>query len=370
MFDNTQLIKAIDEQAKSVKTKNFDISFNELLDMYNNKELIITPDYQRMFRWSDEKQSMLIESLILEMPLPPIFVIEIDDGIYELIDGLQRISTYLHFRYNDIDKELKNDFSSDRLNSALELIGCDIIKELNGCTFDDLPRAIQLKLKRNFIRVEVLRKETDKNIRYHMFKRLNTGGEILSDQEVRNCTIRLLGNKFNDFIIMCSEFEYFRKSIANVRDDYVITKKDQELVLRYFALKNNLDNYKKDLNFFLTNYMENVTTGDFEFDYIKEKEIFENVFRYIFELYDKNAFSSLINSDEEKYKTDIIMYLYDSFTCGLARCSDILQQKSPEEMKKALTNLRTTKEFLKTRTGGKANTEERIAMVSKAILEC
>ncbi len=125
MLTNEMLIKAIDNQAKSVKTKSLDISFNELLDMYNNQELIINPDYQRMFRWSEEKQSMFIESLILEMPLPPIFVIENGEGNYELIDGLQRISTYLHFRYKDIDESVRKDFSSDRIKSELVLVGCE-----------------------------------------------------------------------------------------------------------------------------------------------------------------------------------------------------------------------------------------------------
>jgi len=370
MLSNEMLIKAIDERSKSVKTKSLDISFNELLDMYNNQELIIDPDYQRMFRWSDEKQSMFIESLILEMPLPPIFVIEREEGNYELIDGLQRISTYLHFRYKDIDEGIRKDFSSDRIKEELSLTGCDIVKELNDYTFDDLPRAIQLKLKRNFIRMEVLRKETDTNLRYHMFKRLNTGGELLSNQEVRNCTIRLLGNSFNNFIIECSEYEYFKKAIANVREDYVVTKKDQELVLRYFALKNNLENYKKDLDFFLTDYMEKVTTGEMRFDYSKEKEVFEKTFKYIYDLNGKNAFSSVINLDDNKFKTDIIMYFYDSFTCGIAQCVDVLETKSVVDMKKALNSLRKNKDFLKTRTGGKRNTEERIALVEDVIRKC
>lgn len=369
-MEKTELIKVIDTQTQTIKTKNFDISFNELLDMYNNKELIISPDYQRMFRWSEEKQSMLIESLILEMPLPPVFVIEIEDGIYELIDGLQRISTYLHFRYNDIEEELKESFCNDNLKEPLELIGCDIIKELNGCTFDDLPRPVQLKLKRNFIRIEVLRKETDSNIRYHMFKRLNTGGEILSDQEVRNCTIRLLGDSFNNFIIECSKNEHFKKVIENVLEDYAVTKKDQELVLRYFALKNNLDNYKKDLNFFLTNYMEKVTTEEFPFDYESEKRTFEIVFKRLYEMYGKNAFSSLIDAKSDKYKTDLIMYLFDSFTCGLANNIDILETKSNDNLRSILKELRISTDFLKTRTGGKGNTEERISMVGDAIDKC
>lgn len=371
MIDISELIKAIDEQAKSVKTKSLDISFNELLDMFNNKELIIDPDYQRMFRWSEEKQSMLIESLILEMPLPPVFVIEIVDGNYELIDGLQRISTYLHFRYNDIEEGLKKNFCADRIDSALTLTGCDIVRELNGFSFDQLPRAVQLKLKRNFIRVEVLRKETDTNIRYHMFKRLNTGGELLSNQEVRNCTIRLLGNKFNDLIVKCSNLEPFKKAIApKVLEDFIITKKDQELVLRYFAIKNNLNNYKKDLDLFLTDYMEKVTIGELPFDYEKEEIIFEKTFRIINELYGNSAFSSLIDKGEDKYKSDIIMYLFDSFTCGFAKCYDVIDSKSGTTIKDALDALRISEDFLKTRTGGKRNTEERIALVSDAICKC
>ena len=95
------LIENIDSQIIKIRTKSLDVSFNELYDMYQNNELTISPDYQRLFRWEEEKQSRFVESLILEMPVPPIFVIETEDGVYELIDGLQRISSYLHFRASD-----------------------------------------------------------------------------------------------------------------------------------------------------------------------------------------------------------------------------------------------------------------------------
>ncbi|RGD72898.1 DUF262 domain-containing protein [Anaerofustis stercorihominis] len=368
MNKNENIINVIDKQSRTVKTKSLDISFNELLDMYNNKELIIAPDYQRMFRWSEEKQSMFIESLILEMPLPPIFVIELEEGIYELIDGLQRISTYLHFRYNDIDEDVKKDFSKT-INKGLILDGCDIVKELNGFNYDELPRSIQLKLKRNFIRMEVLRKETDKNIRYHMFKRLNTGGELLSNQEVRNCTIRLLGDEFNNFVIECSKYDYFKKTISNLGEENIATKKNEELVLRYFALKNNLTNYKKDLDFFLTDYMEKVTLGTFEFNYEQEEKVFKGVFEKIYNMYQNHAFSSLVKSNPEKYKTDIIMYLYDSITCGLANVYEELCAKDLEKLKVKLDELKLSDEFLKTRTGGRRNTDERIKLVEKEVIK-
>ena len=88
------LIIAVDDKIKAIRTRSLDISFNELLDMYKTGELKIDPDYQRLFRWDETKQSQFIESLILELPVPPIFVIEAEEGKFELIDGLQRISTY------------------------------------------------------------------------------------------------------------------------------------------------------------------------------------------------------------------------------------------------------------------------------------
>jgi hypothetical protein len=92
------LLEAVHSQVKKVQTNSLDLSFNELMDMYEQGELIVNPDYQRAFRWSEGKESRFIESLVLGMPIPPIFVIEQDDGKYELIDGLQRLSSYFHFR--------------------------------------------------------------------------------------------------------------------------------------------------------------------------------------------------------------------------------------------------------------------------------
>ncbi len=92
------LINAIDSRLRKVHTQSLDLSFNELLDMRKHSELDISPDYQRLFQWSEGARSRFVESLLLEMPVPPIYVIEEEDGKYLLIDGLQRISSYLHLR--------------------------------------------------------------------------------------------------------------------------------------------------------------------------------------------------------------------------------------------------------------------------------
>jgi uncharacterized protein with ParB-like and HNH nuclease domain len=217
-ISSIDLINAVDEKIVSVRTKTLDISFNELYDMYIDGELIIDPAYQRLFRWSEGKQSRFIESLILELPLPAIFVIEVKEGVFELIDGLQRISSYLHFR-GALEGQ-GGDF--------LRLKDCDIVKELNDLTYNDLPHTLQIKVKRNFTRVEIIKKESDQRLRYYMFKRLNTGGEELSDQEIRNCTIRLLDNRFNDFLIELSANPNFKECISNLSEEKLMQKEDQE----------------------------------------------------------------------------------------------------------------------------------------------
>src|SRR5690625_1073691 len=106
-MSSIDLITTVDSKIDLVRTRSLDLSFNELLDMYRNDELEISPDYQRLFRWREENQSRFIESLILEMPIPPIYVIETEEGVYELIDGLQRLSSYFHFR--GVLKNLEDD---------------------------------------------------------------------------------------------------------------------------------------------------------------------------------------------------------------------------------------------------------------------
>src|SRR5690606_27106000 len=102
---------------------------------------------------------------------------------YLLIDGLQRISSYLHFRGELDAPHLQTPV---KLGDKLTLSDCDIVKELNGLKFEDLSTSLQIKLKRAFVRVEVVRKSSDPRFKYHMFKRLNTGGVPLTDQQLRN----------------------------------------------------------------------------------------------------------------------------------------------------------------------------------------
>jgi hypothetical protein len=275
-------IDNISKTLKKANTQALDISFNELLDMASpeSAELNITPNYQRLFRWSEGQRSRFIESLILEMPVPPIFVLEEEDGKWQLIDGLQRISSYLHLRGALNAAHLDPPITA---GDKLKLVDCDIVKELNGLTFDDLPASIQIRLKRAFIRVEVVRKGTDPHFKYHMFKRLNTGGEGLSEQQIRNCAIRMLSNEFPDFLNTLSQREAFVNCVEALTQARVLSGIDQELVLRFFALKNRRGRFKHEVSDFLTEYMEDIADPAKldQFNYDAEGRVFDLTFELL-----------------------------------------------------------------------------------------
>ncbi|MFD7059893.1 DUF262 domain-containing protein [Streptomyces sp. NPDC059906] len=352
------LIEAIDQNITAARTSAIDFSFNELADMYKSGELSIEPDFQRVFRWTEGARSRFIESLLLELPIPPIFMIETANREYELIDGLQRISSFLHYRGEMPGKD------------PLILSECDIVTELNGCSYSDLPRALQVKLKRSYVRAEILRKESDPRLRYYMFKRLNTGGERLSAQEVRNATIRLLSNKFNQFIIGLSrepEFWYCIQSISQGAKD---RKFDQELVLRFFAFKNAVAGYRHDVADFLTGYMEAVSdpASHQQFNYEAEEENFRKTFRVIRRIgefldYGPKVLGTVSTSGVPRRQFSV--FHFEGIALGLQRVIERLNEEDEQQLAKVAEVVRTGKgdrKFLNATGGGK---NDRISLATR-----
>lgn len=370
MVSGADLIAAVDRKVSAVRTRSLDISFNELVDMYKASELKIDPEFQRLFRWPDGSQSRLIESLVLELPLPPIYMLEVQEGTYELIDGLQRISSYLHFR-----GELVID--GQRL-PPLELVDCDIVPELNGLTYAQLPRAIEIKLKRNFIRAEILRKESDPRLRYYMFKRLNTGGARLEDQEIRNCTIRLLSNDFNALLVRLSQDSNFVYCIDTVAESQVKKKYDQELVLRFFAFKNARASYKHAVGDFLTEYMEAVAIGEQPFDTSQEASTFAKTFAVIRAAADATELKDRVFGAVDKHKRQkgqFSVYHFEALTLGVQATLTRLDAGNELQMQRlggVLTEIKTS-DGMRDLTGGGKNdpnpVRDRIQLVEQKIAE-
>ncbi|EKN4118270.1 TPA: DUF262 domain-containing protein [Yersinia enterocolitica] len=345
------ILVEIEEQIDKVHTQSLDLSFNELVDMFRNNELDISPDYQRLFRWSIGSRSRFIESLILEMPVPPIYVVETEDGIYQLIDGLQRFSSYLHLR-----GELVAEHMGIQKGDFLELEDCDIVKGLNGETFDSLPMSLKIKLKRAFVRVEVVRKGSDNKLKYHMFKRLNTGGEPLTEQQIRNCTIRMLNPVFNDFISDMSKDLSFQNCIKNITDLQRYGSYDIELVLRYFSLKNYRDAFKHDVADFMTEYMEGVSEGTLPFDYEENKRNFKKVFDILNKSHENKVFARI--GRDNKLQNNFNIYHFESITIGIQDVIDKIDDKNPadiDKFKNAIIDLKNNEDFKAETTGGGKN---------------
>lgn len=357
-IDPASLIEAADKQIANLRTQGKDFSFNELLNMYVEKELVIDPEFQRLFRWPEAKESRFIESLLLELPLPPIFVIEVDNGKYELIDGLQRFASYMHFR-----GELEAPHRGIKKGDFLILEDCDIVRELNGLTYADVPVAFQIRLKRHTIRAEVIRRESDKRLRYHMFKRLNTGGEQLSDQEIRNCTIRLLDNGFNQFIIGLSKEEDFVECISAVGKDRIDEKYDQELALRFFTFKNWGPRYVKEVGIFLTQYLEAVTDKEIsglQFDEAAERAIFLKTFRILRQAMGHQAFAQIMQRKNSESTYPFTAYQFESFALGIQPHLDKLDPENPTQMEKLRElcwSIKRDPLFQEMTTGGGKNTK-------------
>lgn len=345
-----EVLASVQGAIEQVRTKTVDFSFNELFDMYRSDELKIDPDYQRLFRWEPEKQSQFIESLVLELPIPPIYVVEEEGGRYELIDGLQRFSSYLHLR-----GELVRD---GVIQPPLVLEGCDIVEQLNGLTYDDLPTPLQIRLKRMSVPVQILRKESDKRLRYHMFKRLNTGGAPLSAQEVRNATIRLLGTRFNDFVQMLAKNEEFQKCVDLMTDEQKDRMVREECVLRYFAFKNDFGRYHKAIAPFLDAYMERMTemAEAGEFDFVGEQLNFHSTFALFAGSTGVQTFSTVTKG--QTLGNQFSMAHFDMLTQGVQRHLPKLEKLSPRRVElfgKSIIALKRDPVFRRDTTGGGKN---------------
>jgi len=173
-----EIEKKILELRSELKTDRLDMSFGEIMNIYTDGDLIITPEYQRAYRWKDEQKTRFIESILLGIPIPPIFVAEDNDSKWELVDGLQRISTILSFF-----GILKNDIARKNFFSLTET---ELTKNyLKDIDINHLSNKLKLTIKRAVCRVEILRWDSKFDMRYELFNRLNTGASPLEQQEIR-----------------------------------------------------------------------------------------------------------------------------------------------------------------------------------------
>lgn len=235
---NDTTVQRFVEAQNNLVVQHSDFSLRALYDMSCSGAIDLKPHYQRRDRWSIEKQSALIESFILNVPVPPVYLSEDDFGRYSVIDGKQRITAIRDF-----------------LSGQLRLSQLKNFPELEGFTFAKLPAQIQNALSvRPYIRVITLLKQTDPLLKYEVFLRLNTGGEKLLPQEVRNVAF---SGPLNDMLLELSRapFLWRQMKIKNEKATSYRKMEDVEHVLRFFTLEARWQNVGQFLSDEMDNFM-------------------------------------------------------------------------------------------------------------------
>lgn len=271
-YDFKELEGQLKDKRAKVDVDRINFSVREIVRMYADNELIIAPSYQRKYRWPKNVASRFIESIFLGLPIPPIFVATNDNFSWEVVDGLQRISTLILYMADD--ENVRNSVSSPH---ALKLQDLEILTELNGMGYNDLPQPLKLYLARQALQVIALTDKSDKSVRFDLFERLNTGSISLSPQEVRTA---VYGGRFLSFIEELSTDRHFASLLklqAKNKNDGTKT----EQVLKFFAYKNDSASFNGAVTKFLNSYAEAMEKDNSRFDYINEERIFRATMEYL-----------------------------------------------------------------------------------------
>lgn len=225
----------IDARRQEIQTEGYPMSIGELSNLYRDGDLDIHPEFQRFFRWSTTQKSRFIESLLLGIPIPSMFVHQRADGVWDVIDGLQRLSTVFEFI-----AELRDEEGNVLPPSTLEgtkylpsLAGMAWDSENADATFDDTQRRL---IKRAALDLKIVQRESDPETPFELFQRLNTGGSQLSDQELRNSLLIMIRRDFYFWLKELQEIESFQTAVAP-SDRAKAEQYDMELVVRFLALK-------------------------------------------------------------------------------------------------------------------------------------
>ncbi|MBN1639135.1 MAG: DUF262 domain-containing protein [Ignavibacteriales bacterium] len=234
----------IPKEKRKLETASYDYSVDFLYNHIRNGKIILEVPFQRRFIWKNDKCSRLIESLIMNVPIPPIYLSEEKDGKWLVIDGLQRLSAITSFYQNEYF-----------------LVDLEIVKELNGMKYKDLPPRAKSLLSDGMLRIIVIKQESHPDIKFDIFMRLNNGAVNLNDQELRNCLYR---GKIIELAKKLANNEQYLSILNTDKPDPRFA--DVEYILRYFAFSENVKNkdghyyvegYSTSIKSFINNYLEN-----------------------------------------------------------------------------------------------------------------
>ncbi len=228
------LEQEISEKSQEISTDAYAMSIGEIVSLYKSNELELHPEFQRLFRWESEQKTKFIESLLLGIPIPSIFVSQTESGLWDVVDGLQRVSTVM-----ELMGELKDE--KGELIPQFKLKGTKYLPSLENMVWSnpqsgefELPLVAKLKIKRSRFDIKIVLNTSDPRSKYELFQRLNTGGAIATDQEVRSCILIMTDSSFYRWINDLRNYPNFIECIP-LTDRQYKEQFDLELVVRFIV---------------------------------------------------------------------------------------------------------------------------------------
>jgi hypothetical protein len=269
----------IEKNSKEILSESYSMSVGEVISLYKDKEIDIHPEFQRFFRWNPSQKSKLIESLLLGIPIPSLFVSQRDDGVWDIIDGVQRLSTILEY-VGILRDETK------KVLPASVLTATKYLPSLEGKAWENeedpnerdpkraLSGAQRMFLKRAKLDFKIIKKESSPEAKYELFQRINTLGTNLSDQEIRNCLLIMANRHFFHWLKTLSTYEPYRISLQlserNQQEQY-----DMEIVLRLLTYETLSDQHLKNVQevgeFITEKMLELASDEKFPYDAVEQK---------------------------------------------------------------------------------------------------
>ena len=260
------LIEQLERQRRRVDVDTYDFTVKFLITLVESGELDIAPAYQRKFQWDDSRRAALIESVFLGLPIPSLFVATNKDGTWELVDGVQRISTLVQFAGTRAARERLE------LTEPLTIVGARKLSALNGHRFAQLPSSLKSQFEMRPIKLIALNDKNNVTVRFDLFECLNTGSVALTSQEIRSCVYR-------------GEFSHFLEELAGEHAEFrhvlrLTASQDKdgtrvECILRFFAFLNRYKSFGGAVSEFLNEFMKIASKS---FDYTANRRSFSRTF--------------------------------------------------------------------------------------------
>lgn len=352
MLKYANLREELIDKRGEIYTNQLTMSVGEIINLYEHEEINLEPNFQRLFRWNDNQKTNFIESILLGYPIPAIFVLQRENGVWDVIDGVQRLSTIYEFV-----GILKKDSEKDKCFPPLKLESAKILKYLEGKFFyckeeDSLDIATRIDFKRSTFPVIILKHGSDKKSKYELFKRLNTGGSHLSPQEIRNALILMFNEDIYFKMIELCEKEIF-KELLSLSNNKLELRMDLDIITRYIVMRNykNLNEVSNtiDINDFLDDAIQEIISNP-NYDITEDIEVFNKLITFLYNEIDIEYGFKVFDKESNRFKGPFNWLIFEMVIWGLTIINDIsIIDVKKEEVIECIKCLKGTGEFLKDR---------------------